>query len=344
MRDCRRGPAVARPVEKTGAAEVSEVTWLSGRHIAFALPLILTHLACGLVLFAGTSKPALVVFIISSAVQLFGITTGYHRLLAHRSFKTSRTFRLVLAVCGVLAGQNGPLWWVGHHRYHHRHADRDDDAHSPRHGLFWSHMGWLFSPLCVRVRRHLVTDLARCRELVLIERYSYAINLAYALSLYSCGRTWHAVDPDANGLQFVVWGTIISTVFAYHAIWSANSICHRYGSRRYPLPDASRNNFFVSLITFGDGWHHNHHFCPYSARHGFRWWELDLNFAVLKLLSRVGLVWDLKMPPGSVAARGPGRVPRVGVGAVGNWPDAAIVTNLAAAGQLFTAVVIVNRR
>jgi stearoyl-CoA desaturase (delta-9 desaturase) len=159
-------------------------------------------------------------------------------------------------------------------------------------------MGWLFSPDCVRVRRRLVADLARASELVLLERYSYVVNLAYALLLYVCGEVWRAVDASvgASGVQFVVWGAVISTVCVYHAVWSANSFCHRYGTRRYTTRDDSRNNFIVSLLTFGDGWHHNHHYCPSSARHGFRWWEIDINFAILKLLARFGIVWDLRLP------------------------------------------------
>jgi stearoyl-CoA desaturase (Delta-9 desaturase) len=281
-----------------GALDIPDVAPLSPRHLAFVLPLILLHLGCGFAFVTGVSGPALAIFLLSSGVQLFGITTGYHRLLAHRSFKTSRQFQFVLALFGVLAGQNGPLWWVGHHRHHHRYSDREQDLHSPARGFFWSHMGWLFSPYCVRVRRRLVSDLARFTELVLLERYSYAINFAYALLLYISGEVWRAADAAAgtSGFQLVVWGAVISTVCVYHAIWSANSFCHRYGSRRYVTRDESRNNFIVSLITFGDGWHHNHHHCPHSARHGFRWWEIDINFAILKLLSFLGIVWDLRMP------------------------------------------------
>jgi stearoyl-CoA desaturase (Delta-9 desaturase) len=275
----------------------------SPRHLAFVLPLILLHLGCGLAFVTGVSGPALLAFLLSGAIQLFGITTGYHRLLAHRSFKTSRRFRFILALFGVLAGQNGPLWWVGHHRHHHRYSDRKDDAHSPNRGFFWSHMGWLFSPSCIRVRRRLVADLSRCRELVLLERYSYVVNFLYTLLLYLWGEWWRRTDgaAETSGLQFVVWGSIISTVCVYHAVWSANSFCHRYGSRRHPTRDNSRNNLIVSLLTFGDGWHHNHHYCPYSVRHGFRWWKIDINFMILKLLARLGIVWDLRMPPEWVA-------------------------------------------
>jgi stearoyl-CoA desaturase (delta-9 desaturase) len=293
-----------------GATKTPDVAPFSPRHLAFVLPLILLHLGCGLAFATGVSKPALATFLISGGMQLFGITAGYHRLLAHRSFKTSRQFQFVLALFGVLAGQNGPLWWVGHHRHHHRYSDREQDFHSPARGFFWSHMGWLFSPYCVRVRRRFVGDLARFSELVLLERYSYAVNGAYALLLYLCGEFWRVLDAAAgtSGFQFVVWGTVISTVCVYHAVWSANSFCHRYGSRRYVTRDESRNNFLVSLVTFGDGWHHNHHHCPSSARHGFRWWEIDLNFAILKLLSLLGVVWDLRTPAARRSATGSGRV------------------------------------
>jgi stearoyl-CoA desaturase (delta-9 desaturase) len=280
-------------------SDTVEVSRFSPSHVAFVVPLILLHLACGWVFVVGLSYVALTVFLITSVVQVFGITTGYHRLLAHRSFKTSRPFQFILALLGVLAGQNGPLWWVGHHRSHHTHSDREGDMHSPRAGFFWSHMGWLFSPRCVRVRQDLVADLERVWELRLLERYYYLVNLGYALLLYSLGEAWCHFNPGAatSGFQLVVWGSVVSTVCVYHVIWSANSFCHRYGTRRFPTPDDSRNNFVVSLLTLGDGWHHNHHYCPYSARHGFRWWEVDINFAVLRLLAWLGLVWDLKLPP-----------------------------------------------
>jgi stearoyl-CoA desaturase (Delta-9 desaturase) len=280
----------------------AEVCRLSPRHVGFIAPLILVHLACGLVFFVGWSRVAIAAFIITSALQVFGITAGYHRLLAHRSFKTTRIFQFVLTLFGVLAGQNGPLWWVGHHRHHHRHSDRDADAHSPHDGFFWSHMGWLFSPRCVPVRHELVRDLARYWELRLLQRYYYLVNLGFALLLYAVGEAWRNFDPSATtgGVQLVIWGSVVSTVCVYHSIWSANSFCHRYGTRRFATCDDSRNNIVVALLTFGDGWHHNHHYCPYSARHGFRWWEVDLNFTILRLLACVGIVWDLKLPPARV--------------------------------------------
>ena len=285
-------------------AEIAEVSRFSARHIAFVTPLVALHLACGLVAVVGVSRAALATLLLTLYLQIFGVTVGYHRLLAHRSFRTSRAFQFILATLGVLAGQNGPLWWVGHHRRHHRHPDREGDPHSPRAGFFWSHMGWLFSPRCVRVRRHLVADLERLSELKLLERYSYFVNLAYALLLYALGEAARRRGADTSGVQLLVWGGVVSTVCGYHIIWSANSFCHRFGATRFATRDDSRNNLVVSLLTCGDGWHHNHHFCPYSARHGFRWWELDLNYAVLRLLAFFGIVWDLRLPRAG-SGRGP---------------------------------------
>jgi len=275
-------------------SRAGEVARFSPRHLAFVIPLILLHIACLAVFWVGASPLAVTVFAATTFVQVFGITAGFHRLLAHRAYRTSRPFQFVMALFGVLAGQNGPLWWVAHHRHHHSYADRNGDTHSPRDGLFWSHMGWLFSERTIPLRRDLVRDLARQPEMLLLERHYYLVTLGYAGLLFAFG-----------GWQLVVWGSVLSTVFTYHAIWSANSVCHRFGSRRFPTNDDSRNNFFVALVTLGDGWHHNHHFSPYSARHGFRWWEIDINYAVLRVLAALGLVWDLKMPPERVFSAAP---------------------------------------
>lgn len=280
-------------------AGIDDVAPFSPRHLAFVTPLILVHLACGLVFVVGVSRVAVMALAITGAVQLFGITAGFHRLLAHRSFKTSRAFQFVLAACGVLAGQNGPLWWVAHHRMHHRHTDREGDTHSPRAGFFWSHMGWLVSPRCVPLRRDLVRDLERLPELRWLERYYYVVSLGHALALFALGEAWRRADPGAgtSGWQLVVWGSVLSTVCVYHVVWSTNSFCHRFGTRRFETPDDSRNNLIVALLTLGDGWHHNHHHCPSSARHGFCWWELDITYAALRLLAAARIVWDLKLPP-----------------------------------------------
>jgi stearoyl-CoA desaturase (delta-9 desaturase) len=255
-----------------------------------------------MVFVVGSSRVAIALFLLTMSVQIFGITMGYHRLLSHRSFKTTRTLQFIIASCGALAAQNGPLWWVGHHRHHHRFPDEDADMHSPRAGFFWSHMGWLFSPRCIPTRRDLVADLEKYSELRWLERWAYGIVFSYAALMYLIGEILRRSDPQAGvtGAQLVVWTSILSTVCVYHIVWSGNSIAHRFGTQRFPTHDDSRNNVIVALLTLGDGWHHNHHFAPYSARHGFRWWEIDVNYGILKVLSWCGLVWDLKMPPKAV--------------------------------------------
>jgi len=281
------------------APHVEEVRRFSARHLAFISPLVLIHLACGLVFVVGVSRVGIIVFVVTGVTQLVGLTMGYHRLLSHRSFKTSRGFQFVLALLGTLAGQNGPLWWVAHHIHHHRSADRDDDIHSPRAGLFWSHIGWLFSPRIIPVRHELVPHLARLPEIRLLQQYSFAVPLVYGLALYLLGAAWQLIDPGAgvSGLRLVVWGPVLSTVCVYHGVLSLGSIAHRYGARPFPTPDDSRNNVALGWLLLGEGWHNNHHFCPSSARMGFRWWEIDPNYAMLRLLVRIRIVWDLKAPP-----------------------------------------------
>ena len=286
------------PAHRTAA----EPRRFSPRHLAFVLPLVLLHLGCILVFVVGASPIALGVFAATLVIQVFGITVGYHRMLSHNSFRTGRAFRLLLTAFGVLAAQNGPLWWVGHHRHHHQHADGPGDTHSPRAGFFWSHMGWLFSTKCLPVRFDQVPDLSRIPEMRWLERNYYLVALGYGAALFAIGTWLSHSDPAAGvtGLQLVVWGSIVSTVCCYHFVWSANSVCHCFGTRRYPTPDDSRNNPLVALLTFGDGWHHNHHYYPPSARHGFRWWELDINYVVLRVLAAAGVVWDLKLPPSRI--------------------------------------------
>ena len=271
----------------------------SRKHYAFIVPLLLLHLCCALIVVVGVSKAALVVFALATFLRCFGITAGFHRLLAHKAYKTSRTFQFVICMFGTLAGQNGPLWWVGHHRHHHRFADTARDLHSPRQGLLWSHVGWLFSPACVEVRSALVPDLRRLAELQFLEKHYYAVHLLFALLLVGLGEACATWRPQwgTDGFQLLVWGSVVSMVCSYHMIWSANSLGHKFGRRRFNTRDNSRNNFLVALLTLGDGWHNNHHYLPGSARHGFLWWELDLNYLILKLLAHLGLVWDLKEPP-----------------------------------------------
>ncbi len=272
---------------------------LSLDYLSLVVPLVAIHAACGLIFFVGYSGVAITAFAGTLLAQLIGVSIGYHRLLAHRSFATSRAVQFIFALLGTLAGQNGPIWWVSHHIHHHRRADRDDDVHSPRAGVFWSHMGWLFSPRMHPVREDIRASVARLPEMRLLQRYSYVPMIGYAVSMYVVGELWRMHDPSegVTGFQLLVWGSVLSTVCQYQLVFCIGSVCHLYGTRSFSTADDSRNNFIIGLLFLGEGWHNNHHYCPYSARFGFRWWELDFGYLFLRLLASLGIVWDVKVPP-----------------------------------------------
>lgn len=269
------------------------------------LPFILMHVACIGVVWVGWSPTAIGVCVALYVVRMFAITAGYHRYFSHRAFRTSRAMQLLLALLGAAAVQRGPMWWAGHHRHHHANADREHDVHSPRHGFLWSHMGWFLTAEHFPTRAKRVTDLARFPELRFLDRYDVVVPVALAAALYGVGALLEAVAPrlGTNGAQLLVWGFFVSTVVLYHATFTVNSLTHRFGSRRFATYDDSRNNWWVALFTLGEGWHNNHHRYPNSARQGFRWWELDLTYGVLRLLATLGVIWDLHPVPAHLRGR-----------------------------------------
>ena len=261
--------------------------WRAG----YVAPFILIHLACGLVVFTGVSRDALAVCVATYALQAFGLTGGFHRYFSHRSFRTSRAFQCVLAVLGTLAVQKGVLWWAANHRRHHQHADRDGDPHSPRgRGLWWAHSGWFLAPDFETTEWALVRDWTTYSELVwLNEHYVWPpVVLASALAVF-------------GGLSWFVWGFCISTTLTWHLTYAINSLGHRYGSRRYDTSDTSRNNFWLALLTWGEGWHNNHHRFARAARQGRFWWEIDLTYYLIVALSYAGVVWAIVEPPRRLA-------------------------------------------
>jgi stearoyl-CoA desaturase (delta-9 desaturase) len=224
------------------------------------------------------------------ALRMFGITAGYHRYFSHRAFRTSRGFQLVLAILGASAAQKGPLWWAAHHRDHHRWSDRPEDIHSPlRRGFWWSHVGWILSRRHDATKLSRVKDLARFPELRWLDRWHLAAPAALAAGLFLAG-----------GLQALLWGFFVSTTLLWHGTFVINSLAHVVGRRRYPTGDGSRNSLLLALVTFGEGWHNNHHFFPGSARQGFFWWEIDVSYAALRALAALGVVRDLRPPPAHV--------------------------------------------
>jgi stearoyl-CoA desaturase (delta-9 desaturase) len=232
-------------------------------------------------------------------VRMFAITAGYHRLFSHRSYRTSRVFQFLLGCAAQSSAQSGVLWWAARHREHHRHSDTELDPHSPAvHGFFVSHVGWVFHRRAERIDRSLIPDLTRCRELVWLDRHQFlpAVLLAGLCLLIGGG----------PGL---VVGFGWSTVATWHATFAINSLAHVHGTQRYVTGDDSRNNLFLALLTLGEGWHNNHHWYQASTRQGFRWWEVDVTYYVLRALSWCGIVWDLKLPPAEVV-RGDRPLPR----------------------------------
>ena len=271
------------------------------------VPFVGVHLACFGVLWVGVSAVAVAVAVALYALRMFAITGFYHRYFSHCAFRTSRLAQFLFALLGASAAQRGPLWWVSHHRYHHAHADTPDDPHSARqHGFAWSHMGWFMARENFPARPGLTDDLARYPELRFLDRYDVAAPLALSCALFLIGeglaRAWPGLAT--NGAQLVIWGFCISTVALYHATFAINSMAHRFGSRRYATRDDSRNNAWLALLTFGEGWHNNHHHFPGAARQGFYWWEVDLTYYGLRLLAALGIIWDLKeVSPGMRNAR-----------------------------------------
>ena len=250
------------------------------------VPLHAMHALCLAALATGASAAAVATCVALVFVRAFGLTAGYHRLLAHRSFRCGRATRFALAWLGASAAQLGPLWWVAHHRLHHRHADGAGDPHSPaERGLGWAHAGWLLCSKHARTPLEAAPDLARATELVWLERFHWLPPLSLAAALYAAG-----------GAQLLVWGFVVSTVLLYHLTFAVNSLGHRFGSQRFPGRDQSRNLPWLAWLTLGDGWHNNHHAEPGSARHGIAPGELDLTWLALLGLERLGLAWDLRGP------------------------------------------------
>jgi stearoyl-CoA desaturase (delta-9 desaturase) len=255
-----------------------------------AVPFLLIHLAAFAAILTGITARALILCAVLYVVRMFGVTAGYHRFFSHRAFAAGRRMQLVLAVLAQSTAQKSVLWWAAKHRHHHRHADTLEDVHSPRHaGFAYSHLGWIFARKHDQADLSVVPDLTRWPELVWLHRHEHVPALALAL-----------LSLAIAGWPGLVVGFVWSTVLVYHATFAINSLAHVRGSRRYVTGDDSRNNWLLAILTMGEGWHNNHHAFQSSARQGFRWWEVDMTFYILKVLAMAGLVRGLKNPPGGV--------------------------------------------
>ena len=264
------------------------------------LPIIFLHLGCLGVLLAGWSWFAVGAAAVLYLVRMFAITGFYHRYFSHKTFHTSRPAQFLFAVLGATAVQRGALWWSYQHRHHHKHSDEEEDAHSPKqHGFWWSHIGWITSARNFPTDYSHVRDLAKFPELVFLNRFDSLVPFLFAVGLFALGHFLGEWFPalGVTSWQLLVWGFFISTTVLFHATSSINSLAHLLGRRRYATGDTSRNSFLLALITLGEGWHNNHHRHMSAARQGFYWWEIDISYYVLKVLSWTGIIWNLKPVP-----------------------------------------------
>jgi stearoyl-CoA desaturase (delta-9 desaturase) len=220
-------------------------------------------------------------------VRMFAITAGYHRYFSHRAYKTSRWFQFALALLGTMCAQKGVLWWAAHHRDHHKYSDLPEDIHSPvQKGFWWSHVGWILCPRNDETKFGKIQDFAKYPELRWLNKWHLVPPVLLAVGLFLVA-----------GWPALIWGFFVSTTVLWHGTFTINSLSHVFGSRRYQTTDDSRNNWILAIITCGEGWHNNHHYYMSTANQGFFWWEVDFSYYVLKMLSWVGVVWDLRTPP-----------------------------------------------
>ena len=253
-----------------------EINWVTTAFMA------MFHLGAIAALFFFTWKALLVAVLMWWVAGSLGIGMGYHRLLTHRGYKTPKWIEYILTVCATLALEGGPIFWVATHRIHHQFSDQEGDPHSPIDGKWWAHIGWILTGKSMHhdteTLARYVPDLTKDKFHVWITKYHYLPLIVVGLALLAIG-----------GLPWLLWGVFFRTVFLLHATWAVNSAAHTWGSRRFATKDLSTNNFWVAMVSFGEGWHNNHHAHPVSARHGLAWYEVDLNWYGIWLLKKLGL-------------------------------------------------------
>lgn len=214
-----------------------------------------------------------------------GITLGWHRLIAHRSFQVPKWLEYFFVFCGSLACQHGPIMWVGLHRHHHVYSDQPIDHHDSNKGFWWSHMGWMLHEVPAEKEIEKFTrDINTDPVYLFFDKYFLLLQIALGVILYLLG-----------GWAFVTWGIFMRLVVVYHCTWLVNSATHKFGYRTYETEDKSTNCWWVAVVTYGEGWHNNHHAYQYSARHGLKWWEIDITWMTIRLLQSLGLASKVKL-------------------------------------------------
>lgn len=234
-------------------------------------------------------KPLLVAALLWWVSGSLGIGMGYHRLLTHRGYKTPKWVEYFLTTCGTLALEGGPIFWVATHRKHHQNTETEEDPHSPRDGGFWAHMGWILTGKAMHNKiaslLPYVPDLRKDKFHSWISEWHWIPQVVVGVLLLVFG-----------GVPYLLWGMFVRTVFGLHCTWLVNSATHMWGSQRFITGDDSTNSFWVAILTFGEGWHNNHHAFPQVARHGLTWYEIDVNWYGIQALRMLGLAWDISLP------------------------------------------------
>ena len=255
-----------------------------------AIPFVIVHLACFAAIWTGVTLEAIVICVVLYWVRMIGVTGGYHRYFSHRSYKTSRVGQFVIAALAQSSAQRGALWWAAQHRHHHLYSDTPDDTHSPRHhGFLYAHLGWIFSKRTSKPDYGTISDLTQYPELVWMDKHQYVVPAILGVAVFLLA-----------GWSGLVVGFLWSTVLLWHGTFFINSLAHVHGTQKYLTGDDSRNNWWLAVLTCGEGWHNNHHAYQSATRQGFKWYQWDLTYYVLKVASWLGLVWDLRAPPQEV--------------------------------------------
>jgi stearoyl-CoA desaturase (delta-9 desaturase) len=246
----------------------------------------------------GVTWQELTLFTVMYFATGMSITGGYHRLFSHVSYVAHPFVKMFYLIFGACAMQNSVLHWSADHRVHHRFTDTDLDPYNAGRGFWWSHMGWIICKRYEKTEYSMIKDFTIYPEIMWLNKYHLVVSVLYATFCFAVGALAGRLFPEAgiSGLQFLIWGYFLSTVFVYHGTFTINSLSHVWGWKRFDVSDESRNNPVLALITMGEGWHNNHHRFPNSARQGLKWWEYDISHGILKVLSWVGFVHSLKKP------------------------------------------------
>lgn len=268
------------------------------QEIAFAI----VHLIPLAAIWTGTTLFDWIVCVALYFFRMFWITGGYHRYFAHKSYKTSRFFQFWIAFFAMTSAQKGALWWAAHHRHHHRHSDTPKDPHSMKlYGFWYSHVGWIIGPDYKETDYKTIGDFAKYPELVWLNKHYLVPPTILAIAVTALGAWYNGGSVllffTHHGLSTLFIGFFLSTVLTYHGTFTINSIMHKFGKQRYESGDESKNSLWLALLTLGEGWHNNHHYYEVAARQGFFWWEIDITYYGLKVLSWLGLIWDLRGVP-----------------------------------------------